>query len=61
MTEDDCGTREGILMTPVDYRGAMLRTRCVTALGRVTAEDALKPGTADILVPQHAAAARTVV
>ncbi len=53
VTEDDCGTHEGIMMTPVieggDVKGP-LRDR---VLGRVTAEDVLKPGTADILVPRN--------
>lgn len=53
VTEDDCGTREGIMMTPVIEGGDVKEPLRDRVLGRVTAEDVLKPGTADILVPRN--------
>ncbi|MGK2946380.1 MAG: DNA-directed RNA polymerase subunit beta' [Candidatus Malihini olakiniferum] len=54
VTEADCGTHEGIMMTPIIEGGddvkEPLRER---VLGRVTAEVILKPGTADILVSRN--------
>ncbi|MGK2888850.1 MAG: DNA-directed RNA polymerase subunit beta' [Candidatus Malihini olakiniferum] len=54
VTEDDCGTHEGIMMTPVIEGGddvkEPLRER---VLGRVTTEDVLKTGTADILIARN--------
>ncbi|EMK3757235.1 DNA-directed RNA polymerase subunit beta', partial [Providencia rettgeri] len=53
VTEDDCGTHEGILMTPVIEGGDVKEPLRERVLGRVTAEDILVPGTADILVPRN--------
>ncbi len=53
VTEDDCGTTEGITMTPVIEGGDVKEPLRDRVLGRVTAEDVLKPGTADILVPRN--------
>ena len=53
VTEDDCGTLEGITMTPVIEGGDVKEPLRDRVLGRVTAEDILKPGTADILVPRN--------
>lgn len=53
VTEDDCGTHEGILMTPVIEGGDVKEPLRERILGRVTAEDILVPGTADILVPRN--------
>ena len=53
VTEDDCGTHEGIMMTPVIEGGDVKEPLRDRVLGRVTAEDVLKPGTADILVPRN--------
>lgn len=53
VTEDDCGTHEGILMTPVIEGGDVKEPLRERVLGRVTAEDILIPGTADILVPRN--------
>ena len=53
VTEDDCGTHDGILMTPVIEGGDVKEPLRERVLGRVTAEDVLKPGTADILVPRN--------
>ncbi len=61
VTEDDCGTHEGNSDDP-GYRCGWRREEPLRdrVLGRVTAEDVLKPGTADTVPTQHAAA-RTVV
>ncbi|WFQ79161.1 DNA-directed RNA polymerase subunit beta' [Xenorhabdus sp. SF857] len=55
VTEDDCGTHDGILMTPVIEGGDVKEPLRERVLGRVAAEDILKPGTgtADILVPRN--------
>ena len=53
VTEDDCGTLEGITMTPVIEGGDVKEPLRERVLGRVTAEDVLKPGTADILVSRN--------
>lgn len=53
VTEVDCGTHEGILMTPVIEGGDVKEPLRERVLGRVTAEDVLAPGTADILVPRN--------
>ncbi|MDR5610672.1 MULTISPECIES: DNA-directed RNA polymerase subunit beta' [unclassified Arsenophonus] len=54
VTEDDCGTHDGILMTPVIEGGDVKEPLRERVLGRVTAEDILVPGTADILIPRNA-------
>ncbi|AYB48443.1 DNA-directed RNA polymerase subunit beta' [Candidatus Williamhamiltonella defendens] len=53
VTEDDCGTHDGILMTPVIEGGDVKEPLRERVLGRVTAEEVLKPGTADILIPRN--------
>ncbi|MCD4629079.1 DNA-directed RNA polymerase subunit beta', partial [Proteus mirabilis] len=53
VTESDCGTTEGVMMTPVIEGGDVKEPLRERVLGRVTAEDILKPGTADILVPRN--------
>lgn len=53
VTEDDCGTHGGILMTPVIEGGDVKEPLRERVLGRVTAEDILVPGTADILIPRN--------
>ncbi|WP_411905166.1 hypothetical protein, partial [Salmonella enterica] len=53
VTEDDCGTHEGILMNPVIEGGDVKEPMRDRVLGRVTTEDVLKPATADILVPRN--------
>ncbi|MDT9587036.1 MAG: DNA-directed RNA polymerase subunit beta' [Candidatus Arsenophonus melophagi] len=50
VTEDDCGTHDGILMTPVIEGGDVKEALRERVLGRVTAEDILIPGTSDILI-----------
>ncbi|WP_338128080.1 DNA-directed RNA polymerase subunit beta', partial [Frischella perrara] len=51
--EDDCGTHEGVVMTPVIEGGDVKEPLRERVLGRVTAEDVLKPGSADILIPRN--------
>uniref|UniRef100_A0A3B0MM57 DNA-directed RNA polymerase subunit beta' n=2 Tax=cellular organisms TaxID=131567 RepID=A0A3B0MM57_9GAMM len=54
VTEDDCGTHDGILITLVIEGGDVKEPLRERVLGRVTAEDILVPGTADILIPRNA-------
>ncbi|WP_348666487.1 DNA-directed RNA polymerase subunit beta' [Arsenophonus symbiont of Ornithomya chloropus] len=53
VTEDDCRTHDGILMTPVIEGGDVKEPLRERVLGRVTAEDILIPGKADILIPRN--------
>ncbi|MGP1923831.1 MAG: DNA-directed RNA polymerase subunit beta' [Arsenophonus sp. NEOnobi-MAG3] len=54
VTEDDCGTHDGILMTPVIEGGDVKEPLRERVLGRVIGEDILVPGTANILIPRNA-------
>lgn len=51
--EDDCGTLDGVVMMPVIEGGDVKEPLRDRVLGRVLAEDLLKPGTADILIPRN--------
>ncbi|WP_339058295.1 DNA-directed RNA polymerase subunit beta' [Candidatus Regiella endosymbiont of Tuberolachnus salignus] len=53
VTEDDCGTNDGLVMTPVIEGGNVKEALRERVLGRVTAEDIVRPGSADILVPRN--------
>ncbi|VFP83191.1 DNA-directed RNA polymerase subunit beta' [Candidatus Erwinia haradaeae] len=53
VTEDDCGTHEGILMTPVIEGGDVKEPLRERVLGRVTAEDVLRPGTLTVLLSRN--------
>ncbi|WMY94869.1 MAG: DNA-directed RNA polymerase subunit beta' [Arsenophonus sp.] len=53
VTEDDCNTHDGILMTPVIEGGDVKEPLRERVLGRVTAEDILVPGKPDILIPRN--------
>ncbi|VFP87120.1 DNA-directed RNA polymerase subunit beta' [Candidatus Erwinia haradaeae] len=53
VTEDDCGTHEGILMTPLIEGGDVKDPLRERVLGRVTSEDVLNPGTLAILLPRN--------
>ncbi|WWO98892.1 MAG: DNA-directed RNA polymerase subunit beta' [Candidatus Dasytiphilus stammeri] len=54
VTEDDCKTIEGILMTPVIEGGEIKESLRERVLGRVTAQDILKPNsTDDILISRN--------
>ncbi|WP_286694239.1 DNA-directed RNA polymerase subunit beta', partial [Spongiibacter sp. UBA1325] len=50
ITEDDCGTDHGLLMTPVIEGGDIIETLGDRVLGRIVAKDVLKPGTDDVAV-----------
>ncbi|MGP1928626.1 MAG: DNA-directed RNA polymerase subunit beta' [Arsenophonus sp. NC-WZS1-MAG3] len=53
ITENDCGTHDGILMTPVIEGGDVKEPLRERVLGRVIAEDILVPGTVNILIPRN--------
>ena len=47
VTEDDCGTAKGLMMTPHIEGGDVVEPLGERILGRVVAEDVVKPGTTD--------------
>ncbi|MEM9303593.1 MAG: DNA-directed RNA polymerase subunit beta' [Pseudomonadota bacterium] len=47
VTEDDCGTEEGVLMTPIDEGGDVVESLRERVLGRVVAEDTWAPSQGD--------------
>ncbi len=51
--EHDCGTHEGVDMMPHIEGGDVKVPLTELALGRVVAEDILKPGTEEVLVPRN--------
>ncbi len=51
VTEDDCGTREGVWMTPIVEGGDVVEPLHERVLGRVLVEDVLQPGGDDVLAP----------
>ncbi len=53
ITELDCGTSEGLWMTPLIEGGDVVEPLRERVLGRVVAEDVLKPGTEDVLIPRN--------
>lgn len=53
IVEDDCGTHEGIVMTPLIEGGDVKEALRDRVLGRVVVEDVLKPGTEDVLIPRN--------
>ena len=50
---DDCGTHEGLVMTPLIEGGDEKVPLRELVLGRVAAEDILKPGTEEVLIPRN--------
>ena len=50
ITEDDCGTTEGLDITPHVTGGDVIETLRDRVLGRTLAEDVLKPGTKEVLL-----------
>ncbi len=50
VTKDDCGTEEGLLLTPVIEGGDIIESLGDRILGRVVAGDVLKPGTTEVVV-----------
>ncbi|MDP5255470.1 MULTISPECIES: DNA-directed RNA polymerase subunit beta' [unclassified Vibrio] len=53
VTEKDCGTHEGVEMMPHIEGGDVKVALTELALGRVVAEDVLKPGTQEVLIPRN--------
>ncbi|CAL4326103.1 DNA-directed RNA polymerase subunit beta' [Buchnera aphidicola] len=53
VTEDDCGTHEGILMTPLIEGGDVKEPLRERVLGRVTAENVIIPNTNNILIKRN--------
>lgn len=53
VTQNDCQTHEGILMTPLIEGGDVKEPLRERVLGRVTASDVIVPNTKDILVPRN--------
>ena len=51
VTEVDCGTIEGLSMTPLVEGGDIVAPLHELVLGRVTAVDTLKPGADDVIIP----------
>jgi DNA-directed RNA polymerase subunit beta' len=47
ITEDDCGSEEGLLITPLIQGGDVVEPLRERVLGRVVAKDIIKPGTED--------------
>ncbi|MDO6428843.1 DNA-directed RNA polymerase subunit beta' [Thalassotalea sp. 1_MG-2023] len=53
VTEPDCGTEDGILMTPLIEGGDVVEPLRERVLGRSVAEDVLIPGTETVLLPRN--------
>ncbi|MGF1701698.1 DNA-directed RNA polymerase subunit beta' [Photobacterium makurazakiensis] len=53
ITADDCGTHAGITMTPLVEGGDVKEQLGDRVLGRVVAEDVIKPGTDEVLAPRN--------
>ncbi|MDP8162580.1 DNA-directed RNA polymerase subunit beta' [Pasteurella skyensis] len=51
--EDDCDTHEGIVMTPLIEGGDVKEPLRERVLGRVVAEDVVKPGSNEVLIPRN--------
>jgi DNA-directed RNA polymerase subunit beta' len=53
INEQDCGTEDGLTMKPLIEGGDVVEPLRERVLGRVVAEDVLKPGTNDVLVERN--------
>ncbi|HYC09437.1 MAG TPA: DNA-directed RNA polymerase subunit beta', partial [Steroidobacteraceae bacterium] len=51
VTESDCGTANGLTMTPLVEGGDVVEALGERVLGRVLAEDIVKPGAKEMLIP----------
>jgi len=51
ITEGDCGTQQGLLMTPVVEGGDIVEPLRERVLGRVVAEDIYRPGGDEVAIP----------
>ena len=61
ITEDDCGTTEGLLMTPLIEGGDVVEPLAERVLGRVVAEDVRHPGTQELILEAGAMLDETAV
>ncbi len=53
VTEEDCGTSNGLSMAPLVEGGDVVEALGERVLGRVLAEDILKPGTDEVLIAKN--------
>ena len=53
VTEHDCGTTDGLLMTPLIEGGDVVEPLRERVLGRVVCEDVLIPGSEEVLLPRN--------
>ncbi|WP_281561727.1 DNA-directed RNA polymerase subunit beta' [Thalassomonas sp. RHCl1] len=53
VTEHDCGTEDGLLMTPLIEGGDVVEPLRERVLGRVVADDVMIPGTEEVLLPRN--------
>jgi len=53
ITQEDCGTYEGVTMSPLIEGGDVVEPLRERVLGRVVAEDVVKPGTDEVLVERN--------
>ncbi|MEM7006128.1 MAG: DNA-directed RNA polymerase subunit beta' [Pseudomonadota bacterium] len=53
VNEEDCGTDKGITLTPVMDGADVIVSLGERVLGRVTAEDANRPGTDEVVIPSN--------
>ena len=53
VTNEDCGTEEGVIMTPIIEGGDVVEPLRERVLGRVVAVDTLKPGTDEVIVSRN--------
>ena len=53
VTEPDCGTSNGLNMAPLVEGGDVVEALGERVLGRVIAQDVLKPGTEEVLIPKN--------
>ena len=53
VTEHDCGTEDGLLMTPLIEGGDVVEPLRERVLGRVVCDDVLIPGTETVLLPRN--------
>nr|MBL0711534.1 DNA-directed RNA polymerase subunit beta' [Colwellia sp.] len=53
VTNHDCGTEDGLLMTPLIEGGDVVEPLRERVLGRVVCEDVLIPGTDEVLLPRN--------
>jgi DNA-directed RNA polymerase subunit beta' len=53
ITEVDCGTDNGVTMQPIVEGGDVVEPLSERVLGRMVADDVMKPGSDDVLVPRN--------